>query len=120
MVNEAARVAGVGRRTVYDRRSRDEDFKRAWDEALEAAIERLEVQAIRRAMDGSDRLMMFVLRARRPEVYVERYQVQKASNEQKPMVAEISDPEVQKASNDFLRAVNAARSRRLAKEGAAK
>lgn len=32
----AARLAGVGRRTAYDRRERDERFAAAWDTALEA------------------------------------------------------------------------------------
>jgi hypothetical protein len=36
LVAPAARAAGVGRRTVYDRREQDERFAAAWDDALEA------------------------------------------------------------------------------------
>ena len=78
MVSEAARAAGIGRRTAYSRRERDENFQTAWDETIEVAVERLEQEAVRRALDGSDQLLMFLLRARRPEKYVERHQVRHA------------------------------------------
>ena len=79
LVCEAARRAGVGRRTVYDRRKRDEAFAEAWDEVIEHSTEVLEQIAVRRAAEGSDQLLMFLLRARRPEVYVERHQVRHAA-----------------------------------------
>ena len=80
LVCEAARRAGISRRATYDRRQRDEVFREAWDEVLERSTEILEQIALRRAAEGSDQLLMFLLRARRPEVYVERHQVRHAAS----------------------------------------
>ena len=74
-VASACRVAGVGRTTAYEARRRDERFALAWQELEEAAVEVLEAEAFRRAMAGSDRLMEFLLKARRPQVYRERVNV---------------------------------------------
>lgn len=116
MVSEAARAAGVGRRTAYDRRERDEQFAQAWDEALEAATEELEQEAVRRAMDGSDLLLMFLLKARRPRVYVERHQLRHTGSVEfdRPMIEELIDPEVRKHTQAALRAISDARLRRQA------
>jgi transposase-like protein len=65
-VSDAARAAGVGRSTVYDRRERDSEFASAWDNVVEESVEELELEARKRAMEGSDQLLMFLLRARRP------------------------------------------------------
>lgn len=116
-VSEAARAAGIGRRTAYDRRARDEEFARAWDDTLESAIEQLEQEAVRRAKDGSDQLLMFLLRARRPAVYSERYRITHAHRiEERPEIVDVGDPEVRKKSREFLHAVADARARRLAEE----
>jgi hypothetical protein len=89
LVSEAAKIAGVGRRTVYDRRAKDSKFARAWAEVEERSTELLEREAYRRAAEGverpvyskgelvdhvreySDQLLMFLLRSRRPDVYRE-------------------------------------------------
>ena len=71
-VSHAARSAGIGRRTVYDWREADPEFAAAWDEAEEEAIDALELAARERAIDGSDRMMEILLKAHRPEKYVER------------------------------------------------
>jgi hypothetical protein len=95
MVSAACDAAGVGRSTVYQRRQRDEAFSVAWADAAERAIEIMEAEAFRRAVEGverpvtvagereivreyRDRLLMFLLRARRPETYRENVQVDHA------------------------------------------
>ena len=68
----------------------DPAFAAAWDDALEAAVDQLEAEARHRAIDGveqphfhqgkvcgtvrkySDALLMFLLRAHRPETYRDR------------------------------------------------
>src|ERR1041384_1157727 len=65
----AAVAAGIGRSTLYEDRRKDQQFARAWDDAAQQGIDRLEDEAYRRAMAGSDTLLMFLLRGRRPEVY---------------------------------------------------
>ncbi len=116
-VSEAARQAGIGRRTVYDRRSADPEFAAAWDDVIAGTLDELEAEAYRRAVNGSDQLLMFLLRARRPKVYSERYRIQHSGHIDgaRPML-DLHDPEVRAASRELLHAVAAARSARLAKE----
>jgi len=71
-VSHSARVAGLGRRTVYEWRDDDADFKAAWEDAEEEAADRLEKVARDRAIDGSDRMLEILLKAHRPEKFVER------------------------------------------------
>src|SRR3954451_22204722 len=68
----ACKAANVGRTTAYQARQRDEAFAVAWRDVEEHAIEVLEAEAYQRAMNGSDKLLMFLLRARRPEKYRDR------------------------------------------------
>ncbi len=89
-VSGACQQAVIGRRTVYEWRDEDEEFKAAWEEALKAGNEFLEDEARRRAVEGvdeprfyegelcghvrkySDTLLIFLLKARDPEKYAER------------------------------------------------
>ena len=50
----------MGRTRAYEARQRDEDFAVAWHEALEDACDELESEARRRALAGSDQLLMFL------------------------------------------------------------
>lgn len=92
-VRSAAAAAGIDRQTAYNWRKELPDFARAWDDAIEDAIDTLEVEAIRRARDGvtkpvyqqkehvgdvqeySDTLMVVLLKAHRPAKYRERVEV---------------------------------------------
>lgn len=88
-VRRAVKVAGVDLTLPYHRRKTDEVFRQAWREAVDIGTEFLEQEAARRAYHGtlrpvfqkgtcvghvreySDTLMIFLLKARRPEVYRE-------------------------------------------------
>lgn len=70
-VRLAADAAGVDRSTPYVRAARDPAFAAAWERAREDAVDVLEAEARRRALGGSDALLMFLLRAHRPERYRE-------------------------------------------------
>lgn len=76
MVMEACKVAGVARSTVYDERQRNEDFALAWDDVERVTTEKLEQEAVRRALDESDRLLEFLLKGRRPDIYADRQRVE--------------------------------------------
>ena len=83
-ISAAAREAGVARSRCYDLRRRNPDFAASWEDALEEAADWLELEALRRAVEGteedrffgghivgqvtrySDALLMFLLKARRP------------------------------------------------------
>ena len=75
-VQNAANVAGVARGTVYRWKQESEDFATAWDEALDSGVDRLEDEAYRRAMDGSDTLLIFLLKSKRPKVYSEKQRLE--------------------------------------------
>lgn len=84
-----AKAAGVHRATAYKWRDEDPEFAAAWDEAIEQGTDALEDEAKRRAVEGvkepvfhkgeicghvqrySDTLLIFMLKARRPEKYRE-------------------------------------------------
>jgi hypothetical protein len=71
-VSAAARAVGIRRATAYARRKVDRAFALAWDDVIEGSLDDLEGECFRRALEGSDRLAIFLLRARRPEVYGNR------------------------------------------------
>ncbi len=90
-VRRAAVAAGVGRRTVY-RWLEQPRFKTLYDEAHDEALDLLEEEARRRAVEGvlepvvsggkivgrvrkySDNLLTTLLKAKRPDVFRERYE----------------------------------------------
>ena len=72
-VARAAAAAGVCREQPYAWRRADPAFASAWRTALEAGTDALEDLALEFAGKGSERLLIFLLKARRPEVYRERY-----------------------------------------------
>lgn len=100
-VSTACRSVGIDRSTPYDVRKEDADFAAAWDGALDQATDALEAEARRRAHAGlvrkkfdkgqpvidpetgsqyveheySDTLLIFLLKAHRPEKFRERYEV---------------------------------------------
>lgn len=93
-VTAAARAGGVSRASWYRLRERDPAFARDWQLALDAGIDALEDEAMRRAFEGnvepvfyqgqqvgsvrkySDSMLMFLLKARRPQRYRERVGVE--------------------------------------------
>lgn len=70
-VRAACLAAGVTRSAAYKARATSALFRAAWTEALEDGVDVLEAEARRRAMSGSDQLLMFLLKAHRPGVYRE-------------------------------------------------
>jgi hypothetical protein len=89
-IHAAAAAATIGRSTAYEWRDADPKFAKAWDDAVEAGTDALEDEAVRRAYSGtdelvfyqgqqcgvirrySDTLLIFMLKARRPEKFKER------------------------------------------------
>jgi hypothetical protein len=66
-VTRAAKYARISRMTAYRERADDPEFAAAWDVAKERGVDALEDEAIDRAFDGSDILLMFRLKAERPK-----------------------------------------------------
>lgn len=86
-VTVAANRAQLRRSTLYERRQNDEEFAERWAKALDLGVERLQDNAMNRAMNGTPRpvfrngqqvgsvrqydnkLLQFLLRSHRPEIY---------------------------------------------------
>lgn len=51
-VSGAAKAAGIGRGTAYDRRRKDPTFAARWDDAIEQALDRFEAELVRRGVEG--------------------------------------------------------------------
>lgn len=94
IVTGACQEAGVTRCRAYKERAENPEFAELWEEAIEAAADRLEAEAWRRAHEGddkpigfykgepgayvkeySDTLMIFLLKGMRPEKYRENVHV---------------------------------------------
>ena len=71
-VEQAAQLAGVSARAAYYWRDKDHDFAQAWHTSRDRLVEALEMQAFQRAANGSDRMLTFLLKSHRPEIYNER------------------------------------------------
>lgn len=89
-VLHAARAAGIDRVTHYRWLASDPDYAQAFAQASEDAVERMEREAVRRAVEGveepvyqggklvghinrySDTLLIFLLKAARPDRYREK------------------------------------------------
>lgn len=92
-VGDSAKYAHVHRNTAYSHKLTDPEFAAAWDAALDAAVVRLEDEAVRRAVEGvekpiyqqgrlvgieqqySDTLLIFLLKANRPQKYREQLDI---------------------------------------------
>lgn len=86
-VRLSCEAVGIGRTTVYRWRRRWATFAAAWDEAQEDATDILEATAWKRAVDeASDRLLMFLLKAHRPERFKERVETQLTGKDGAPIV----------------------------------
>lgn len=90
----AAEAVGTTPKTLYAHRKRNPEFAARWKEAVAIAVDGLEAEAIRRARFGvaepvfyrgeqcgtiqrySDQLLALLLRAKKPEEYRERSDVQ--------------------------------------------
>lgn len=93
IISSAAAAAQVARQTVYNWLADDPDFARRHEEAITESTEGMELEAWRRATQGvekpvyykgepvgtirehSDTLLIFMLKARKPETYRERVDV---------------------------------------------
>ena len=121
----ACRATDVSRSNVYAERSRNEQFAAAMDEVEERTTQRMEREAFRRATEGwverqefdvvdgervptltvtkfSDTLLIFLLKARRPEVYRDNHRVEHVGGGKDGAVPIELTGAVADAAHDFL------------------
>jgi hypothetical protein len=70
-VTSACAVVGIGRTQVYTVKNRYPAFAKIWTDAEQTGVDTVVEECRRRALGGSDLLMIFYLKAHRPEVYRE-------------------------------------------------
>lgn len=106
-VRRAAEAAKVDRSTAYEHRNQDEGFRRQWDEAIEDALDRLELQAYVLAMGQpakeargeepatpavppSERMIIFLLQSRRKQVYGNVQRLEHTGGDGGPIVHDLA------------------------------
>lgn len=75
-VSQVCRDLGISKRTAYDHKQANEEFSDQWDAAIKIGLGELEDIAFKRATDGSDTMLIFLLKAYDPSKYNDRQQVQ--------------------------------------------
>lgn len=120
VVSYACKAAKVSRQTVYQERQRNEEFALAWADIELRTTEAMEREAIRRAAEGvdkpvfqggkevgtvrefSDTLLIFMLKARRPDVYRDRVDVNHSGSVGLDLTA-LSDDELRELADELDR-----------------
>ena len=74
VVRVACEQSGVSRKTVYQWRERDAEFAKAWDEAREDGIDRIEEHVMAQALKDNLTAGIFLLKSLRRNVYGEKLQ----------------------------------------------
>jgi hypothetical protein len=69
-VVDAAKSVRIARETVYLWRRNDPEFQKEFDQVNDDVVGILEDTAFSRAIEKSDALLMFLLKARRPRIYL--------------------------------------------------
>jgi hypothetical protein len=107
-VDLACKAAGIARQTAYRHRQEDPEFAAQWDASKAVAIELLEDEAFRRAYEGtekpvyqrgvlvggiqeySDTLLIFLLKAHKPDKYRETVRQEHTGKDGEPLVFNLS------------------------------
>jgi hypothetical protein len=71
----SAKLAEVSSTAVRRKYTNDDNFRQQCDDAREIGIDRMEVEAKRRALLSSDTLLIFLLKGARPHIYRDNYNV---------------------------------------------
>lgn len=92
-VSKAVAIVGISRTAVYEFRNSNADFRQAWDDVIDQVCDAAEEELYRRAVKGtlepvfykgvkiasirkfSDRAIELLLKAKRPNVYRERLDI---------------------------------------------
>lgn len=94
-VRLSSKYAGINYATAYRHRQKDPEFAERWDDALADGLDALELEARRRALDGSDLLLIFLLKAYRPDVFASRRKVVSVTRiERSPELPPLSNEEL--------------------------
>lgn len=74
-VRRSCETLNINRRMAFRHKQNYSEFSDMWDDAMADACDTLELIARDRAIESSDRLLMFLLASHRPELYNDSYKV---------------------------------------------
>ena len=89
VVSHACKAVGINYRTAYRAREADEDFAKAWDDAIEQGVDKAEQEAFRRAVVGFEEP---VIDKGRLAYRYERYEDAERKEQYRPMLDEHGQP----------------------------
>lgn len=99
-VKDAAALTSTNRRTFYDWRDQDAQFRNDWDDAIKESVEVLETEVRTRALDRTDKnshiLLMFLLKKHDPS-YRENYKKEIHVTHEKVQEFQFSQDEMDQA-----------------------
>ncbi len=93
-VRDSCHAAGINRATAYAHKKRDAGFREAWEWAIEDGVDTLEFVARQRATraDGpSDVLLIFLLKAHRPEKFGDRVRMEVTVEDVRAEAEQVAD-----------------------------
>ena len=95
-ITEACKKSGINRTTFYYWLDHDPQFVQDMEVAKKSAVDLLEAEARRRAVKGSDTLLIFLLKGAAPDKYKDRVEQKiNADVNIKKEISELSDEELQ-------------------------
>lgn len=74
-MKSACAAAKISRMTAYRRRKENKKFAREWDDARSDAVDTLQGLAWKRASEGSDYMLRFLLESLGPDVFGQKSKV---------------------------------------------
>ncbi len=106
VVSDAARAAGINRTTHYQWLEQSAEYAAAFAQSQQRLADLLVDEAVRRALAGSDRLLEFLLKGLKPEMF-NRQQVEVQAPGGLAMVAvwQMSDDELEEEISRYQRII---------------
>ena len=89
-ITQAAKEAGIARRTAYGRRDASPDFAEKWDEAIEEAIDAIEIAVYTESLKGDMQTARWFLSRRRPQVYGDRMALEHSGKDGGPIQVDVA------------------------------
>lgn len=75
-VRDAAAAVAIHYSTLYRKREADPVFAKRWEDAQRVSVKHLIAEAERRAMSGSDKLLIFLLQSYDPDKFKQRQAIE--------------------------------------------
>lgn len=89
---EAAKAAGISRKTLYNWRDANPDFAEALEDVDEGVTDLVESSALRKAIrEGDTTMQIFLLKTRRRDIYGDRQTLEHTGKDGAPLTITIAE-----------------------------